>query len=281
MNIIAVATDFSERSERAVQRATLLAKQYGAEMVIFHVVDNDQPARFVQSQQVLAQEMIDSISAKVTSSDGVPCRASICLGPVADTVVRTVKEVEADLLVIGPSRPQRIGHLLTGTVCERVIRACSCPVLMSKGIPSTPYTNILVATDLSAGAEAALAAAGKLGMFTNTLTGVVYAFFAHAYKLMMRTSSSKKDIEEYMQSERSTAQRDLQEWLEKVSFSPDYSVVEFIDITPAQLIQDCVRVHGADLVVVGISGKSGLSRFLLGSVAEGVLRDSKVDVLTG
>jgi len=48
---------------------------------------------------------------------------------------------------------------------------------------------------------------------------------------------------------------------------------------PADAIIKTVEEQGADLVVMGTSGKHGLNRFLLGSVAENVVRSGPVPVL--
>lgn len=50
--------------------------------------------------------------------------------------------------------------------------------------------------------------------------------------------------------------------------------------TPYEEILDYVDAEGIDIVVMGTHGKSGLSRMLLGSTAEEVLRRSPVPVLT-
>ncbi|HEU5076909.1 MAG TPA: universal stress protein [Polyangiaceae bacterium] len=44
-------------------------------------------------------------------------------------------------------------------------------------------------------------------------------------------------------------------------------------------IVDAAIANGSDLIVVGTHGRSGLKRFLLGSVAEGVMRHSPIPVL--
>ncbi|MGR4064745.1 MAG: universal stress protein, partial [Vulcanimicrobiaceae bacterium] len=48
---------------------------------------------------------------------------------------------------------------------------------------------------------------------------------------------------------------------------------------PSDAIAACVADVGADLIVIGSHGRSGLPRLFLGSVAEGVLRKSPVPVL--
>ncbi|HEU6442162.1 MAG TPA: universal stress protein, partial [Microvirga sp.] len=48
MRTILVATDFSTRSDRALRRATLLARHVSARLVLIHVVDDDRPVRLVE-----------------------------------------------------------------------------------------------------------------------------------------------------------------------------------------------------------------------------------------
>ena len=49
---------------------------------------------------------------------------------------------------------------------------------------------------------------------------------------------------------------------------------------PHQVILDYVDDHDVDLVVMGTHGRTGLDRYLLGSVAEKVVRSCPVPVLT-
>jgi nucleotide-binding universal stress UspA family protein len=49
---------------------------------------------------------------------------------------------------------------------------------------------------------------------------------------------------------------------------------------PHQCIQDEAEKLGAELIVIGTHGRTGVARLLLGSVAEKVVRTSRVPVLT-
>jgi nucleotide-binding universal stress UspA family protein len=49
---------------------------------------------------------------------------------------------------------------------------------------------------------------------------------------------------------------------------------------PAQLLMDTAITWGADLIVMGSEGKSGLGKPFFGSVAEWVVRESPIPVLT-
>ena len=48
---------------------------------------------------------------------------------------------------------------------------------------------------------------------------------------------------------------------------------------PAETIHEVAREEGVELIVISASGKSGLHRFIIGSVAEKVLKTAEIDVL--
>ena len=48
---------------------------------------------------------------------------------------------------------------------------------------------------------------------------------------------------------------------------------------PAETINRVAEEEGVELIVISASGKSGLQRFVIGSVAEEVLKKADIDVL--
>ena len=77
-------------------------------------------------------------------------------------------------------------------------------------------------------------------------------------------------------SEGESATRKVEELAGAVGISIEKRIVEG---QPAAEILRLAEELPADLIVVGSMGRTGLSRFLLGSVAEKVVRNSKVPVL--
>ncbi len=55
--------------------------------------------------------------------------------------------------------------------------------------------------------------------------------------------------------------------------------VTVLDGAPVDTIVEFARANGTDLIIIGSHGRSGLSRLFLGSVAEGVIRNSIAPVL--
>ena len=48
---------------------------------------------------------------------------------------------------------------------------------------------------------------------------------------------------------------------------------------PAETIIEVAEEEGAEIIVISASGKSGLHKFIIGSVAEKVLKNAEIDVL--
>ena len=63
-------------------------------------------------------------------------------------------------------------------------------------------------------------------------------------------------------------------------FDDSYNVTKMV-VTgfPADKINEVSEEENVDLIVISASGKSGIHRFVIGSVAEKVLKNSEIDVL--
>ena len=63
-------------------------------------------------------------------------------------------------------------------------------------------------------------------------------------------------------------------------FDDSYNVKKLV-LTgfPAETINKVAKDEGVDLIVISASGKSGIRKFIIGSVAEKVLKTSEIDVL--
>ncbi len=74
--------------------------------------------------------------------------------------------------------------------------------------------------------------------------------------------------------------RELDQFVAKTTPRPKELTVRVESGEPSDLILQVAKEGGADLIVMGTHGRTGLSRLLIGSVAEAVLRRSRCPVLT-
>lgn len=279
MKTIMVATDFSERSDRALRRATLLARQFNAQLSIIHVVDDDQPLRIVDSERDAAEDLLRELRTTVRTVDGVPCETRVVLADPFAGIARAVKTEAPDLLVIGPHRRQALRDVFVGTTAERTIRSVSSPVLMVNAPPVGQYGHVLLASDVTETAQHVASAFARLGIATGTKTTLLHVYDAPAMHLAMSHTIQSDDRQAYLDDLRRDASRALGAFAVAVGWHPVGREVRQSHGTPATGILATAKELAADLIVVGTHGRKGLSKFFLGSVAEGVLRASDRDVL--
>ncbi len=279
MKRILVATDFSERSDRAVRRATLLAKTSGASLSLVHVIDDDQPRRILRAEQQAAEAVLAEQTRSLREIDGLECASRIVLGDPFEGITAAVREDDADLLVIGPHRRQVLRDVFVGTTAERTIRASDRPVLMANGIPAGPHRHILVAVDLSGCSCDAVRAVQNLGLEAKAAVSVVHIFDAPAAGLMVRASSTEDEIQDYLADEEERASGELAAFLQDLDLKPMQRFLKHNESSIAYTICAAAREVSADLIVVGTHGRTGIVKTLLGSVAAETLRSSDRDVM--
>ena len=141
------------------------------------------------------------------------------------------------------------------------------------------YQRILVPIDGSATSERALReaiglAAGKAQLRLVYVIEEVYPLDAEGFAYI--------DYESLQQAMRSTGKRTLAQAAEKVRLSGITAETALLDMPGervASVIDNEALSWKADLIVIGTHGRAGLSRLLLGSVAEDVVRGASVPVL--
>ena len=279
MKKIMMATDFSERSDRALRRVVLLARQFGAGVELIHVVDDDQPRRIVDAERAGAEDLLQEMAATLRRVDGLDCRARVILAAPFAGICSAVREAGPDLLVIGPHRRQALRDVFVGTTAERTIRAVSCPTLMANATPAGSYRHILQTTDLSAGSRDALRRFAALGIGQRARNSLLHVGDAPALGLAFGYSLPKEDQEQYLADERGVAARVLSDFVASAELDRVEPLLRHETTPPAQEILKAAEEQKADLIVVATRGRSRLSRHVLGSVTEQVLRTSTMDVL--
>lgn len=279
MKKIMLATDFSERSDRALRRATLLARQFGGTLSIVHVVDDDQPRRVVDSERNVASELLQELRNTVQKVDGISCETRVMLADPFAGIARAAEEEAPDLLVIGSHRRQALRDVFVGTTAERTIRSVDCPVLMVNAPPVGSYRHVMLTTDMSEGAENAVRACVALGLVSQADVSFLYVYDAPATRLVMSHTVATDDWEAYREEQRQEAAKILAQFVKRTGMRSSRQLVRFGLRTTADEILEATREEEANLIVLGTEGRSGVAKFFLGSVAEAVLRSADRDVL--
>ena len=141
---IMVPTDFSPASDGALEYARDLARHFGASIDLVHVFDDPFTSGAfvgdgtvmlpVDLRETLENSAREQLTARHESHAGSLSGSSmvLLLGPPAKCIVERAKEDKADLIVMGTHGRSGLGHLLIGSVAERVVRTAGCPVLTTR-----------------------------------------------------------------------------------------------------------------------------------------------------
>lgn len=279
MKTIMVATDFSARSDRAIRRATLLAKTFDAAVTLVHVVDDDQPAQVVRAEQAMAASLLREQAASLREIDAIACDVRVVLGDPFEGLVKAAADLLPDLLVVGPHRRQTLRDVFVGTTAERTIRSSPLPVLMANGVPAQAYRRVLVAVDLRDCAADVVRCVAGLGLDRHAAVLVAHVFETPGASLLAGASMTAAQLDAYLSEEQARAAGSLATFLRDQGFAPTGQIAKRSDGTTAGAILAIARETAANLIVVGTSGQTGVARLLLGSVAEEVLRRAACDIL--
>jgi nucleotide-binding universal stress UspA family protein len=136
---------------------------------------------------------------------------------------------------------------------------------------------IICPVDFSEGSESALDyAAGLARMLGNDLE-LVHVFQVPAVALPDGAFVASPT---YLANLTSRAQQELETSRARVADDGLHVTTVLLQGMPASSIVDHADPERASMIVMGTHGKTGLRRLLLGSVAEQVVRSSRVPVLT-
>ncbi|WP_434617447.1 universal stress protein [Tabrizicola sp. M-4] len=279
MKSVLLATDFSERSDRALRRAVLLARQHGAVIHLLHVVDDDRPARLVEHEVADARSLLKRQKRSLTRIDGIRAEISVTLADPFAGIVEAARTLVPDLLILGPHRKQILRDAFVGTTAERVIRAASCPVLSVNGPPVAPYAHVLLTTDLSDASKSALRRVFDTGLSDGLRQSLLHVHDAPALRLAVAGSLPDADREHLLAEAGRDARRDLLAFMDGLSPQPIRPEIRHRDTTDAAEILKAAHGLHADLVMVATQGKGALARLMLGSVTQNLFQTAEVDIL--
>ncbi len=136
MDKIMLATDGSENSQPAGNRALELAQAYGADLKLLSVLEAPSPiggnVREVLAELTKNREsMLADIRAQAEAL-GITTECFTSQGYPARTIVAEAQKHGVNLIVMGSHGRTGLSRLLMGSVTERVIGLAPCPVLVVK-----------------------------------------------------------------------------------------------------------------------------------------------------
>jgi nucleotide-binding universal stress UspA family protein/YHS domain-containing protein len=262
---VLVPYDGAELAEQAAVMAIELLAQHRIELILLRVIgDPRQEKSAVASLETAAERLATSPST---------VSPVLAIGRTEEEIVRCADQHGADLIAMSTHGRPMLARMLVGSVTDRVIRTSPVPVLaihpptMSSDRISPPAgrrLRILAPLDGSRFAEEAVTMA--IGLLRPSLIDLTVA--AIQSNTALEVGIDDVPVREYLDRAASRLR------------GHDVPVSEMLDFgDPAQQIGRIAVEGGFDLVVMSTHGRGTLSRMLLGSVTDRVVRTSEIPVL--
>jgi universal stress protein E len=274
---ILLATDLTDRSERALQRATLLCRDGRAErFTLLHVVAVGLPPSLAEQQLTGAQAFLASKIAQLPSVGvATPASAIVRTGDPFSTIIGEGIAVKADLILVGA--PGKVPYVQTvvGTTAERVIRFGECPVLLVNQPPRGPYARVLVAFDGSDGAMRSLAAA--LAIAPDAEFRFVHAWWPPRASFG-ESEDTRRSIDQDNDRLKAMISATVQHVVTPSQTAAPRMSIDMVENNPYVVMSNELR--WPDLLVMGTHSKGHLaSTTSIGQLALHLLNESTCDIL--
>jgi len=261
---VLLATDLTAFSEGAVREAITFAKRCSSFLYILTVLDSNPTyeflgEEFVHKKEREAVEYLQSVKA-TAEAEGVRCET--ILGKDDDPAKFILEEAvrkKVGLIVVGRHGHTAVERVILGSVTSEVISKAPCKVLVASVGTRIEYKNMMVATDGSEHAQAAVEEA----------LGIAKRCGSHL--LVVSVAPSEREIAETEELVAGIAAKAAKVGVSVETMTPtgnDYEVITEIG-----------HKRSVDLIVMGTFGKTGLRYLVMGSTTEKVIESAHCAVL--
>lgn len=286
-------TDFSKCSEQALLHGVALAEQNGAELHVVHVLvpfeyNPETMSKMRPTMDHVQEELERHAAEQLEDQVGrVSVRSAVEQHvvhgiSVAPVLIEYAAEHDMDLIVMGTHGRRSVARLFLGSVAEEIVRHSPCPVLTVRedhtATPPGSVKTILLPIDFSEHSKNAvshakhLAAAyrARLLLFHVVEETIHPSFYVTGQTTMAAWFPEILDV----------CQREMMKILEASPGPTVAAELHIVEGGAAYQIIEFAEAQSVDLIVIPTHGLTGIERFLLGSVAEKVIRGVRCPVFT-
>lgn len=295
---ILVPIDFSRMSIQGIETAKRLGRRFGAAIHVAHVYQPAYPAGFmgpaeawgqlpVSFEEETSKQQLKTVAGRCGLSPGD--KTHLRKGaPVFDVICSLAAEIPADLLVV-PTRASRgIKRFFLGSTAERLVQHCPCPVLIGRksaaqlpmDLPAGPalrIDKILVPADFSSCSLEGLRYAIQFAQKFVAKIAVLHVLdLGYSQPI---DSHASYDLTRYARAALKDAQAQMRKFVRLVKFGRVRFDTALVIGTPVEQISDFALVQDVDLIITATHGLTGFRHILIGSIAEHLVRQSRVPIL--
>jgi nucleotide-binding universal stress UspA family protein len=287
MYTVIVALDGSVHAERALAYGQLLAGSLGGTLELTHILEEpiafDLVPSLVLPDRPAAERYLTETASKLASAEAVT--TYVIRGNPTEELLRLTNDQPDTILVLSTHGRTGVQRTLLGSVADKVLRGAAAPVLLVRETVTADkgmIKQLVLPLDGSELAAAALPLASAIAVSADAtlhLVRVVEPFWHSASVASMTPylpDEQGADFDAQLQAEASAYLKRVADGLRDRGVRVTWEVRSG---RPADEILRTATTTLADLIVVSTHGRSGLRRWVLGSVTDDLVHHSPIPVL--
>jgi nucleotide-binding universal stress UspA family protein len=288
-----IPLDGSKTAEQVMPWALIFANRFKLPVELLAVVDTgtmltsvDRARHFdelVEQGSRDSKAYLERISGRFI---GIKVRRSVESGNAADLIIKKAGANKSNLIAMTTHGHSGLNRWLLGSVAEKVLRATTNPMLLVRASHAgqaegeAGFKSIIVPLDGSELAGAALPTAGRIAkkldleLYLMRIVENPYAAFVSG------GGPYAVNVDELMKDIRSRARKYLEAKMAELKKTGVEQISYLLQegIATDEIVSIADQTSGS-LIVMSSHGRSGMKRWLLGSVAETVVRHANNPVL--
>ena len=289
---ILIPLDESKLAEQVLPCALEIARHMKSEVTLLCAVPPIREGEVAEDGQLVyideimetaqrkAREYLNAI-AQPLHDEGIGVKTALEIGMPAECILDFSQTMDIDLIAMSTHGRGGVGRWVFGSVADRVLRNATCPVLLTRSGAATPHeayiNRILIPLDGSHLAERVLPYAGALAQAFNaeiiltrvvSLPTTIYGMPEALPLLVTEAHSYERQATDY-----------LHEWQKYLEHKGLRSRVVIAQPPVAESLLAMAHTQNVNLIAMSTHGRSGVRRWVYGSVTDRVLQASNVPIL--
>ncbi|MEZ5000226.1 MAG: universal stress protein [Bacteroidales bacterium] len=276
-NKILLPVDVNSISKQQLDTAIALGRSYNSEIIVMSVLPDNILKDSIK--MIVARAITDSLNKVIETirKEGVVTKKPVIVyGKPEDKIIHIAHEENVNLILIGSGNKGKSEKFKLGITAGRLLRLSDIPVWVTDSNDKLRLTNILCPVDFSDTSRRALENAIILSVsFKATLR--ILAVFEPFINTSQRLSL---DEEKENRHRLKQFEQEVDQFIKEFNLEGINHEVDIQHGFPHEIILRTIEEYCHDLLVMGTNGRSGLNRFIMGSVTEKVTREMPCSFIT-
>ncbi len=271
INRIAVPTDFSETANIAVEHAVDIAKRFGSDLILIHVLESGayqglfSPSKKTEyDEKEHAQQHLQDYAHQLENRTGLNVSQYVVSGRIHDQIVQVSVDVEADLIIMGTHGVSGWEEFFVGSNAFKVVTQSPCPVLtIQQKASAKELNNIILPLDSTPESRQKVKQAAGFAKKFGATIHIACLLTEDEPEIRFDFEKKVKQVGEFFDRE-------------EIAYTNTFLVGSNL----ATMTMNFAESKGGNLIVMMTEQEPNLTGFLMGPFAQQIVNHSKIPVLS-